>query len=280
MMRLYRTQTSIIVELDGQFHALPQATDWNSLFHADHLEGTLTQLVNDSGTQRLEAWNPDDALKPIVSQEVWASGVTYLRSRDARMTEAEDGGDCYDRVYDADRPEIFFKATPSRTVGPGEALRIRRDSTWDVPEPELTLMISSTGKIQGYTIGNDMSSRSIEGQNPLYLPQAKTYEKCAALGPSILVTADPLDPLTGIALEIRRQGQVTFTGGIAISQIKRKFEDLVAYLFAECEFPNGCFLMTGTGIVPPDHFTLQAGDEVAITIDGIGTLKNIIEQKP
>ncbi len=277
-MKVYRTLTGVVFEDNGN-HYLLTSSEWDSFFRVPDLYSHLADLKGKATPIETIDWNVQPPLKPIVSQEVWASGVTYLRSRDARMEESEDGGDVYDRVYDAERPELFFKATPARTVGPGEVLHIRRDSTWDVPEPELTLMINKFGQIQGYTIGNDMSSRSIEGQNPLYLPQAKTYEKCAGLGPCILVQEEPLSPDTQISLQIERSGTVAFSGQITISQIKRSLEELVSFLFAECEFPNGCFLMTGTGIVPADDFTLQPGDKVRITIDGIGTLENIIDQK-
>ncbi|HZB12360.1 MAG TPA: fumarylacetoacetate hydrolase family protein, partial [Chryseolinea sp.] len=180
------------------------------------------------------------------------------------------------RVYEAERPELFFKATPSRVVAHGGKVRIRKDSTWDVPEPELTLVITSNGKIVGYTIGNDMSSRSIEGENPLYLPQAKTYDGCAALGPCIFVTQKPLPENTMIQLEIERGGKNVFEGNIAISQIKRKFNELVEFLYRETSFPNGSFLMTGTGIVPGNEFTLQQGDQISITIEPVGTLVNSV----
>jgi len=194
----------------------------------------------------------------------------------ARMEESKSaGGDSfYDRVYQAERPELFFKSTPHRVAGPGESVRIRGDSKWNVPEPELTLAINSRGRIFGYTIGNDMSSRDIEGENPLYLPQAKVYDRSAALGPALLVTDEPLPQTTEIALEIHRGGAVVFTGSTTISQIKRSFESLVSYLFCDNVFPHGCYLMTGTGIVPPDRFTLRSGDEIRITIEPIGTLIN------
>ncbi len=213
---------------------------------------------------------------PIQSQEVWAAGVTYFRSMTARKEESKDagGGTFYDRVYHADRPELFFKAAAYRVVGPDQPVRIRRDSKWNVPEPELTLAITSRGRIFGYTIGNDMSSRDIEGENPLYLPQAKTYDGSAALGPALLVTDQPLPSTTEIAIEIRRSGRAVFSGATTISQIKRTFESLAEFLFRETSFPHGCFLMTGTGVVPPDQFTLQRGDEVRITIAPIGTLSN------
>ncbi|HLH40604.1 MAG TPA: fumarylacetoacetate hydrolase family protein [Bryobacteraceae bacterium] len=218
-------------------------------------------------------------IAPIDSQEVWAAGVTYFRSRTARMEESKSsgGGDFYDRVYSAERPELFFKATPSRVAGPGAKVRIRRDSNWNVPEPELTLLISPRGKILGYTIGNDMSSRDIEGENPLYLPQAKIYDGSCALGPAILVCSEPLAPSTEIKLQIRRGGVEAFCGTTTLASMKRDFKLLVEYLFRENSFPNGCFLMTGTGIVPPDSFTLDHGDEIRISIDGIGTLENAVE---
>ena len=223
---------------------------------------------------------PQKFLAPLQAQEIWAAGVTYYRSRTARMSEAEGagGGDFYDRVYTAERPELFFKASPHRVVGPDAAVRIRRDSKWNVPEPELALLISPGGKILGYTIANDMSSRDLEGANPLYLPQAKTYDGCCALGPAILVSRERPVPETGIHLTIRRAGEAVFRGSTKLSEMKRSLEELVAFLFRECSFPNGCFLLTGTGIVPPDSFTLAVQDRVEISIDGIGMLANTVEQ--
>jgi 2-dehydro-3-deoxy-D-arabinonate dehydratase len=217
-----------------------------------------------------------ELIAPIDTQEVWAAGVTYLRSKVARVAESKQaGGDTfYDLVYDAERPELFLKATPHRVVGPGAAVRIRRDSTWNVPEPELTLVIASTGRIVGYTIGNDMSSRSIEGENPLYLPQAKVYTACAALGPRLVISDEPPAADTAIAIEIERDGSAVFSGTTTVAQIKRRFEELVEYLFRDNAFPHGVFLMTGTGIVPDDDFTLMPGDTISITIDGVGTLVN------
>ena len=222
---------------------------------------------------------PREFLAPLEAQEVWAAGVTYHRSRAARMAEAETtgGGDFYDRVYTAERPELFFKATPHRVVGPETAVRIRRDSQWNVPEPELALLISPGAKILGYTIGNDMSSRDIEGANPLYLPQAKTYDRCCALGPAILVSREQPPPSTAIHLTIRRAGEAVFEGVTFLYEMKRRLEDLVAFLFRESSFSDGCFLLTGTGIVPPDSFTLAAGDRIEISIDGIGVLANTVE---
>lgn len=211
---------------------------------------------------------------PIDRQEVWAAGVTYLRSRDARMEESSQR-DVYDRVYDADRPELFLKATPNRVSGPGEAIAIRGDSGWDVPEPELAILLNAHGELVGYTIGNDVSSRSIEGENPLYLPQAKVYSRCAALGPSV-VTVDELPDVSNleIQLTIRRDGRQLFQDRTATSQLHRSLSDLTEYLLRDNEFPAGVFLMTGTGIVPPSEFTLQDGDEVTIRIEGIGSLVN------
>jgi 2-dehydro-3-deoxy-D-arabinonate dehydratase len=211
---------------------------------------------------------------PIDRQEVWAAGVTYLRSRDARMEESSQR-DVYDRVYDADRPELFLKATPHRVSGPGEAIAIRGDSGWDVPEPELVILLNAHGELIGYTIGNDVSSRSIEGENPLYLPQAKVYSRCAALGPAV-VTVDELPDVSNldIQLTIRRDGRQLFQDSTATSQLHRSLTELMEYLQRDNEFPAGVFLMTGTGIVPPSEFTLQDGDEVTIRIEGIGSLVN------
>jgi 2-dehydro-3-deoxy-D-arabinonate dehydratase len=213
---------------------------------------------------------------PIDRQEVWAAGVTYLRSRDARMEESSQR-DVYDRVYDADRPELFLKATPNRVSGPGEAIAIRGDSGWDVPEPELAILLNAQGELVGYTIGNDVSSRSIEGENPLYLPQAKVYSRCAALGPAV-VTVDELPDVSNleIQLTIRRDDAPLFQDSTRTSQLHRSLSDLMEYLLRDNEFPAGVFLMTGTGIVPPSEFTLQDGDEVTIRVEGIGSLVNSV----
>jgi 2-dehydro-3-deoxy-D-arabinonate dehydratase len=213
-------------------------------------------------------------LAPVDQQEVWASGVTYLRSRDARMEESTQKS-VYDLVYDAERPELFLKATPSRVSGPGQPIAVRRDSTWDVPEPELALALNPSGEILGFTIGNDVSSRSIEGENPLYLPQAKVYSKCAALGPVVVLASEIGDPNSlGITLTIRRGGAEHFTGSTSTNQIHRKLDELVEYLFRDNEFPYGAYLMTGTGIIPPSEFTLEHGDDVEIVIEKIGSLRN------
>jgi 2-dehydro-3-deoxy-D-arabinonate dehydratase len=277
-MKLYKTRSGIVVEHTNQFY-LALSDDWDTLVNRDDLSVFLQQRLADaSPSDEYRIWAETQPLAPIGHQEVWASGVTYLRSRDARMEESKkSGGDnFYDRVYDAERPELFFKSTAERVVGPGAYVRVRADSDWNVPEPELTLFITSGGKIVGYTCGNDMSSRSIEGENPLYLPQAKTYDGSAALGPCLYVPEAPIAPETQIRLEIIRDYQAVFTGSIAINQMKRQHTELVSFLFRECSFPNGCYLMTGTGIVPPDDFTLRSGDEISITIDGIGTLTNVV----
>ena len=218
-------------------------------------------------------------LAPIDRQEVWAAGVTYKRSKVARMEESQGAARFYDLVYEAARPELFFKANPHRVAGTGQPVRIRADATWNVPEPELTLVLNSRVQLVGFTIGNDMSSRDIEGENPLYLPQAKVYNACCGLGPWITL-ADAMPPREeiGIQLAVRRRGKVAFHGETSIEQMARTFEDLIGWLARDNSFPNGAFLLTGTGIVPKDDFTLQAGDVVEIIIDGIGTLSNPVVQ--
>jgi 2-dehydro-3-deoxy-D-arabinonate dehydratase len=272
-MKLYQTAHGPVVERAGAYHAA--GLSWDSLIAADDLPGLLAEAVRSSPAS---AALPGEVLAPIGSQEVWAAGVTYFRSRTARMEESKSagGGDFYDRVYAAQRPELFFKASASRVVGSGAKVRIRRDSKWNVPEPELTLLVNPRGKIIGYTIGNDMSSRDIEGENPLYLPQAKVYDGSCALGPAVLVTGEPLDPSTEIAIAIRRKGEVAFGGSTTLAQLKRDPAELVEYLYRETSFPSGCYLLTGTGVVPPDAFTLAAGDEIAIRIEPIGTLTNVV----
>ena len=283
-MKLYRTRQGIVVEdnrTDGtsRFHRAP-SDDWDYLVNQDDLFNFLQQEISSTtASDEYRVWTETQLLPPISQQEIWASGVTYLKSRNARMEESKDagGGDFYERVYDAERPELFFKSTASRAVGSGDAVRIRKDSIWNVPEPELTLFITSNGKIVGYTVGNDMSSRSIEGENPLYLPQAKTYDGAAAIGPCLYVPEAPISPETMIKIEIRRDGKAVFDERIAINRMKRQHTELVSFLFRETTFPHGCYLMTGTGIVPGDDFTLAVGDEVHITIEGIGTLVNTVQ---
>lgn len=214
-------------------------------------------------------------LAPIDSQEVWAAGVTYKRSQIARMEESESGASHYDKVYTAPRPEIFYKGNARRTSGPGEPVRVRADSRWTVPEPEFTLVVSPKGKLVGYTVGNDMSARDIEGENPLYLPQAKVYNQCCALGPCILLADQPLDrDSTKVILTIHRAGREAFKGETHIGMIVRGWDELIGWLIRENDIPDGAFLLTGTGIVPPDEFTLEDGDSVSIEITGIGTLTN------
>ncbi len=219
-------------------------------------------------------------LPPLDNQEIWGAGVTYERSKVARQEESADGGSFYDKVYRAERPEIFFKATPSRVVGPGKAVRVRGDSKWSVPEPELALVLSSDLRLVGYTVGNDMSARDIEGSNPLYLPQAKMYDACCALGPCVtLASAMPRAADIGIRLMIERDGAVEFDGSTSIARMARSFAELIGWLGRDNVFPDGAILLTGTGIVPPDEFSLKEGDLVSITIDGIGTLVNPVVQR-
>ena len=272
-MKLYKTQTGIVIEKENKFYTIQE--DWEIFVNDDSLYNKLEKITSSNSSST--SMKADEILAPIGDhQELWACGVTYLRSKEGRQEESKAGGgaDFYGKVYEAERPEVFFKSNPLRIVGTNGLVRIRKDSTWDVPEPELTLVASSSGKIIGYTIGNDMSSRSIEGENPLYLPQAKTYDGCAALGPCILVLDKPIDSNSLITLEINRNGQTQYKDGIAINKMKRKHEELVSFVFRECSFPYGCLIMTGTGIVPGNDFTLQNGDEIKITIDGIGELRN------
>jgi 2-dehydro-3-deoxy-D-arabinonate dehydratase len=273
-MKLFKTARGIVLVRNVDYFFL-QDEDWDTLINDDDLYGRLVQIADERQPQQFSL---DEILPPVGRQEIWAAGVTYYRSKIGRQEESKTagGGDFYARVYEAQRPELFFKSPAYRAVGHGGKVRIRKDSTWDVPEPELTLVITSSGKIVGYTIGNDMSSRSIEGENPLYLPQAKCYNKSASIGPCIFVTDKPLPEDTSIGLEIHR-GSKVFEGRTGISQIKRSFQELVDYLFMETTFPHGCMLMTGTGIVPPNNFTLQKNDEIRITIDSIGTLVNTVE---
>lgn len=275
--RLYKLDHEIAIGYNEAFYSI--STSWDELVNRDDLHAHLQQYTGARKPSGDASYlKGKQLLAPIGTQEVWAAGVTYYRSKVARMEEAKDagGGDFYDKVYDAPRPEIFFKATPHRVVGPGGLVAIRKDSTWDVPEPELTLFMTASGKIVGYTIGNDMSSRSIEGENPLYLPQAKTYDRSAAIGPCLYVIDTPLPQETSIDLKISRNGKVMFEGLADLAQMKRKPEELRDYLFRACTFPQGCYLMTGTCVVPDHTFTLQPGDEIAIRIEGIGELINTV----
>jgi 2-dehydro-3-deoxy-D-arabinonate dehydratase len=274
-VRLFRTKAGCVVEKDWRYFRI-DGVDWDNLLAQEDLLGTLSSLIE--RRESTAGFHEAELLAPIGQQEVWAAGVTYYRSRGARMEESRDagGGSFYDRVYSAERPELFFKSTASRTVGTGGKVRIRADSKWNVPEPELTLLISPGGRITGYTIGNDMSSRDIEGENPLYLPQAKVYSGSCALGPGILVTQEPLDMSTEISIKIQRDGVEVFSGHVPLTELKRDPLTLVEFLFRDNAFPNGCFLMTGTGIVPDSSFTLASGDKICITIEPIGTLENAV----
>ncbi len=275
-MKLYKTNPCHVVEIDSHYYPLVDE-DWDLLVNRDDLFHYLQEaakLIKPMGE-----WAPGEICAPVGNQEIWAAGVTYTRSKTARMEEskASGGGSFYDRVYDAPRPELFFKSSLHRTAGDRETVRIRKDSKWNIPEPELTLVVTCGGKIIGYTIGNDMCSRDIEGENPLYLPQAKVYNRSCAIGPCIYVSPDPLPKDTEIHIRVARGGDPIFEGSNYLSAMKRDPEELVEFLFREDVFPKGCLLLTGTGVVPPDDFTLQSGDEIAIRIEPIGTLTNVVE---
>jgi len=270
-------QTGIAVIDETTAHVLPKGdVAWlhtlSDILHSSDPAQQASLLLTGAKALPLEDVR---FLAPIDSQEVWAAGVTYQRSQQARMEESEAAATHYDRVYSAARPELFFKASPQRVVHPGDPVRVRKDSQWSVPEPELALVLNPRLEIVGYTIGNDMSARDIEGENPLYLPQAKVYRQCCALGPVILLADEPL-PLaeTKIHLEIHRNGNPVFRGETDLSRLHRKLPELAEWLGREDHFPNGAFLLTGTGIVPEDDFSLEDGDEVVIEITGIGTLRN------
>ena len=271
-MHLYRTSQGFFIHHEN-WYLLPDK-DWDTLIGHESLLGYLQQVASSAAAVAAPA--PETLLAPIGTQEVWAAGVTYFRSRTARMEESKDagGGSFYDRVYAAERPEIFFKATPQRVAHPGQPMHLRSDSKWMVPEPELTLVINPRGEVIGYTVGNDLSCRDIEGENPLYLPQAKCFKLCAAVGPCLLITQETLSAETKIELTIRRSVEVAFQGETSVSQLKRTPQELAGFLYRDNTFPTGALLMTGTGIVPGDEVTLQSGDEVAIHIQGIGTLIN------
>ena len=280
-MKLFKSRQGPLLFSEEQYFLIE--SDWDELINRENLYAYLFEKSSSckpiltAETQRFfEGLQP-----PIGKQEVWAAGVTYLRSRDARMEESKNSGGAtlYDHVYEADRPELFFKSTASRVAGPGGKVHIRKDSKWNVPEPELTLFINSNGTLQGYTIGNDMSSRSIEGENPLYLPQAKIYQRSAALGPCLYIPSEPLPKSTVIEMEIIRNEKMQYNDRVPISQIKRTFDELIGYLYRECDFEQGAFLMTGTCLVPPDGFTLQENDIINIRIEPIGVLTNIVAIK-
>jgi len=272
-MKLFRSVHGLALEKDGQLYQVEQHL-LSRLFRSGR--GEIGEIL--SGIELLEKQSDlRDQLPPVLDEtEIWASGVTYLRSKSARMEESEKaGGDIfYDLVYEAQRPELFFKSMGSRAVGHGGHIRVREDSSWDVPEPELTLAINAGGEIFGFTVGNDVSSRSIEGENPLYLPQAKVYRGSCALGPSLLLGRDAISQRASIELKIFRNDQLVFEGETDLTQLKRRFEELVEFLYRELDFAHGAMLMTGTGVVPGSDFTLSSGDRVEITIEGVGTLTN------
>src|SRR5579863_8927184 len=245
-MRLYRTKKGNLLENQEKFWLFEKG--WDELINRSDLYGYLANAVSrNKEVSALEAADlmEQDLLAPVGTQEVWAAGVTYLRSRDARMEESKESGGAsfYDKVYEAERPELFFKSQPHRVAAHGEKVYIRRDSSWNVPEPELTLFINSRGQIQGYTIGNDMSSRDIEGENPLYLPQAKVYDRSAAIGPCVLVCEEAPGPDTEISIESRRGSKCVFAGATRVGEIKRSFTELAGFLFRDNSFPSGCYLM-------------------------------------
>ncbi len=281
-MNLYKLPDTIILRTQDGFYKISQ--HWDELINrpalyrylADQLNG-FERITEETANQHLAA----GVLPPVGSQEVWAAGVTYFSSMEARMEESKESGgaDLYYRVYHADRPELFFKSLAHRVAGDKQVVNIRRDSVWNVPEPELALYIDSTGLIQGYTIGNDMSSRSIEGENALYLPQAKVYDRSAALGPCLYVPATPISRDTTISITISRNGNIAYSDSVTLVQMKRSLTELAAYLYRELSFDQGCFLMTGTCLVPPPEFTLAENDIVEIAIEGIGVLTNTIGYK-
>ena len=279
-MRLYNTTSGIYLEKQGLFYKT-DTIQWDELVNTNNLYTYLQSLIFSANPINQEAFNQLTILPPIQQQEIWAAGVTYLRSREARMEESKisGGADFYAKVYDAQRPELFFKSTATRCVGTNATVNIRKDASWNVPEPELTLFANTQGKIVGYTIGNDMSSRDIEGENPLYLPQAKCYEKSAAIGPCLYVPEKPINPNATIHMQIFRAEAELFSGQISINQMKRTHQELIDYLFRSMDFPNGVYLMTGTCLVPPNEFTLAAEDRICISIAEIGVLTNTVALK-
>ena len=278
-MKLFKVDGAVLLQTATAEYKV-ETLSWDALVNQENLydflaayASTHEPIASTTDGKHVEA--------PIGNQEIWAAGVTYLRSKEARMDEAKESGaaDFYAKVYEAKRPELFFKSTAARCAGPDQEVWIRRDSQWNVPEPELTLFANANGKIVGYTIGNDMSSRDIEGENPLYLPQAKCYQRSAAIGPCLLVPSKPIDADTQIHMSIERNLEIVFSGSISINQMKRKHDELIGYLFMEMDFPQGVYLMTGTCLVPPNDFTLAVDDLVHMSIDGIGSLRNKVAVK-
>ncbi len=287
MLYVHRTDEGIFIAdpTDSSGELRPCAVEWDAIFRADDPVAMLEKAAGARDARgdaaQAGAGVPGKRALPLVDrQEVWAAGVTYFRSRTARMEESETagGGSFYDRVYEAARPELFFKGNARTVVAPGRPVRIRADATWNVPEPELVLAANAAGRIIGYTAGNDMSSRDIEGENPLYLPQAKVYDGSCALGPVLVLADSPPDKPTTIRLEITRDGSVVFADETTLAELKRDPEELVSYLFRDQTFPDGCYLMTGTGIVPDDSFSLRPGDEVSIRLGDLPPLVNTVEQ--
>jgi len=273
-LRLYRTARGPVIESGGAFVRLDE--EWDALVNRAALEAHLRAAVA-RGPARPSLDEPP--LAPAAGQEIWGAGVTYDRSRAARLEESEQAGGAsfYDRVYEAERPELFFKCAGWRARGPGQAVRIRRDARWSVPEPELALVINARAEIVGWTIGDDLSARDIEAENPLYLPQAKIWDGACALGPAVLVVAGPLPPDTPITLRVVRAGAAVFEGGTTPARMRRDPAQLVAWLYRETSFPAGCVLLTGTGIVPPNDFALRAGDAIEIHVPPVGTLSSRVE---
>ena len=277
-MKLYKKKNQVIVHFNQSYYLLNNQ-NWDLLVNDDNLFSKIkNQILSAPSVDKSEIKFIDP---PIESQELWASGVTYLISKKERENESKKSGgsEFYNKVYNADRPELFFKATKNRISGNDQFVRIRKDSSWNVPEPELTLFATSNKKIIGLTIGNDMSSRSIEGENPLYLPQAKTYDGCASLGPCLYVLENQEEVSNGleIKISIERKNKIIFNNSISTNQMKRSNQELINYLFRECSFPNGVFLMTGTGIVPPKDITLNKNDIIKIGIENIGILINKVK---
>jgi 2-dehydro-3-deoxy-D-arabinonate dehydratase len=277
-MKLYKKKNQVIVHFNQSYYLLNNQ-NWDLLVNDDNLFSKIkNQILSAPSVDKSEIKFIDP---PIESQELWASGVTYLISKKERENESKKSGgsEFYNKVYNADRPELFFKATKNRISGNDQFVRIRKDSSWNVPEPELTLFATSNKKIIGLTIGNDMSSRSIEGENPLYLPQAKTYDGCASLGPCLYVLKNQEEVNNGleIKISIERKNKIIFNNSISTNQMKRSNQELINYLFRECSFPNGVFLMTGTGIVPPKDITLNKNDIIKIGIENIGILINKVK---
>ena len=277
-MKLYKKKNQVIVHFNQSYYLLNNQ-NWDLLVNDDNLFSKIkNQILSAPSVDKSEIKYIDP---PVESQELWASGVTYLISKKERENESKKSGgsEFYNKVYNADRPELFFKATKNRISGNDQFVRIRKDSSWNVPEPELTLFATSNKKIIGLTIGNDMSSRSIEGENPLYLPQAKTYDGCASLGPCLYVLKNQEEVNNGleIKISIERKNKIIFNNSISTNQMKRSNQELINYLFRECSFPNGVFLMTGTGIVPPKDITLNKNDIIKISIENIGILINKVK---